>query len=126
MSSIACSAVSIQTSPQSVPSTPSWMGEVAVMAHYLIHLASRLRLVFHPIWTPRASVFGPISKTLIVISDSQHRVFRFGIIHLMREIARFFCACAPVVGLINEVANHSPACLCCNFVAAEQENRSAI
>src|SRR5438128_2735463 len=57
------------------------------VAHYLIHLASRLRLVFHPIWTPRASVFGPISKTLIVISDSQHRVFRFGIIHLMREIA---------------------------------------
>jgi hypothetical protein len=27
---------------------------------------------------------------------------------LMREIARFFCACAPVVGLINEVANHYP------------------
>jgi hypothetical protein len=25
-----------------------------------------------------------------------------------RENARFFCAGAPVVGLINEVANHSP------------------
>jgi hypothetical protein len=38
MSSIASSAVNIQTSPQSVPSTPSWLGEVAVMAHYLRHL----------------------------------------------------------------------------------------
>ena len=38
MSSIACSAVSIQTSPQSVPSTPSWLGEVAVVARYLSHL----------------------------------------------------------------------------------------
>jgi hypothetical protein len=38
MSSIAPSAVSIQTSPQSVPSTPSWFGEVAIIAHYLTHL----------------------------------------------------------------------------------------
>src|SRR5215468_3966206 len=38
MSSIASSAVTIQTSPQSVPSTPSWLGEVAVMAHYLSHV----------------------------------------------------------------------------------------
>jgi hypothetical protein len=38
MRSIASSAVTIQTSPQSVPSTPSWLGEVAVMAHYLSHL----------------------------------------------------------------------------------------
>ena len=37
MSSIASSAVSIQTSPKSVPSTPSWLGEVAIMAHYLTH-----------------------------------------------------------------------------------------
>jgi hypothetical protein len=36
--SMTSSHVDIQTSPQSVPSTPSWMGEVAVMAHYLIHL----------------------------------------------------------------------------------------
>jgi hypothetical protein len=35
MSSIASSAVNIQTSPQSVPSPPSWLGEVAVMAHYM-------------------------------------------------------------------------------------------
>jgi hypothetical protein len=35
MSSIASSAVNIQTSPQSVPSTPSWLGEVAVVAHYM-------------------------------------------------------------------------------------------
>jgi hypothetical protein len=71
-------------------------------------------------------VFGPVSKPLIVVSDSQHRAFGLGIIHLMREIARFFCACAPVVGLINEVANHSPASVCCNFVTTEQENRSAM
>ncbi len=37
MSSIADSAVSIQTSTQSIPSTPSWFGEVALIAHYLRH-----------------------------------------------------------------------------------------
>jgi len=35
MSSIAASVVNIQTSSQSVPSTPSWFGEVALIAHYL-------------------------------------------------------------------------------------------
>lgn len=35
MSSITSSVVNIQTSPQSVPSTPSWFGEVAVVAHYM-------------------------------------------------------------------------------------------
>src|SRR5260370_22196171 len=35
MSSIASSAVSIQTSPESVQSTPSWLGEVVIVAHYL-------------------------------------------------------------------------------------------
>jgi len=38
MSSIAPSAVSIQTSPQSVPSIPPWFGEVTIIAHYLTHL----------------------------------------------------------------------------------------
>ncbi len=38
MTSITYPAVSIQTSPQSVPSTPSWLGEVAVIAHYLTRL----------------------------------------------------------------------------------------
>ena len=38
MSSIADSQVSIQTSAQSVPSTPFWFGEVAVIAHYLRRL----------------------------------------------------------------------------------------
>jgi hypothetical protein len=38
MNSMTSSHVNIQTSPQSVPSTPSWMGEVAVVAHYLIHV----------------------------------------------------------------------------------------
>jgi hypothetical protein len=38
MSSIASSIVNIQTSPQSAPSTPSWLGEVAVVAHYLSSL----------------------------------------------------------------------------------------
>ncbi len=32
------SSVIIQTSSQSLPSTPSWFGEVAVIAHYLEHL----------------------------------------------------------------------------------------
>src|SRR5947209_1727272 len=35
MSNMTSSPVEIQTSPQSVPSTPSWLGEVAVVAHYL-------------------------------------------------------------------------------------------
>ncbi len=35
MGSIADFPVTIQTSPQSVPSTPSWFGEVAFIAHYL-------------------------------------------------------------------------------------------
>jgi hypothetical protein len=38
MSSIADSSVKIQTSAQSVPSTPSWFGEAAVIAHYLRRL----------------------------------------------------------------------------------------
>ena len=37
MTSIADSPVTIQTSPQSVPSTPSWLGEVTLIAHYLRH-----------------------------------------------------------------------------------------
>src|SRR5260370_18523375 len=35
MSSIADSSVIIQTSAQSVPSTPSWLGEVTLIAHFL-------------------------------------------------------------------------------------------
>jgi hypothetical protein len=35
---MASSNVEIQTSPQSVPSIPSWMGELTIVAHYLIHL----------------------------------------------------------------------------------------
>jgi hypothetical protein len=38
MSSITAAAVTIETSPESVPSPPSWLGEVAIMAHYLSHL----------------------------------------------------------------------------------------
>lgn len=38
MSSIAHSSVAIQASPQSVPSTPSWFGEVTIIAHYLRRL----------------------------------------------------------------------------------------
>jgi hypothetical protein len=63
---------------------------------------------------------------LIVLSDAQHRVSGLRIIHLIREHARFFCAGAPVVGLINEVANHFPASVCCKFVTAEQEIRPAM
>jgi hypothetical protein len=33
MSSMISPAIEIQTREQSVPSTPSWLGEVAVMAH---------------------------------------------------------------------------------------------
>src|SRR5260221_755265 len=37
MSSIADSSVTIQTSSQSVPATPCWLGEVSLIAHYLRH-----------------------------------------------------------------------------------------
>jgi hypothetical protein len=33
MTSIADSTVTIQTSSQSVPSTPSWFGQVTIIAH---------------------------------------------------------------------------------------------
>lgn len=35
MTTIPYSAVTIQTSPQAVPSTPPWLGEVGLVAHYL-------------------------------------------------------------------------------------------
>ena len=35
MSSIAHSPVTIQTSSQSVPATPCWLGEVTLIAHFL-------------------------------------------------------------------------------------------
>jgi hypothetical protein len=49
MNSIESSAVSIQTSPELVPSTPSWMGEVAVVAHYLgrIGVLEKIALEIH-------------------------------------------------------------------------------
>src|SRR5437899_448867 len=44
MLSITDSPVTIQTSSQSVPSTPSWFGEVVLIAHYLRHLGVRSAL----------------------------------------------------------------------------------
>ncbi len=38
MSSMTSSAVSIQTSPHSVPALPAWLGEVVIVAHYLQRL----------------------------------------------------------------------------------------
>ena len=35
---MASSKVEIQTSPESVPSMPSWMGELTVVTHYLTQL----------------------------------------------------------------------------------------
>jgi hypothetical protein len=35
MNSIASNSVTIQTSAQSVPSTPGWMSEVTLIAHHL-------------------------------------------------------------------------------------------
>jgi hypothetical protein len=67
-------------------------------------MAALWPLVFHPIWyTSRGSEFGPLSKVLIVLSDSQHRPFGL----------RIFCTSAPVVKLINEVTKHSAASVRC-------------
>jgi hypothetical protein len=38
MTSMAPSPVQIQTSPESVPCSPSWLGEVALIGHYLRQL----------------------------------------------------------------------------------------
>ena len=43
--SMASKSVEIQTSAQSVPSTPSWLGEVTVVAHYLTNLGVLERMV---------------------------------------------------------------------------------
>ncbi len=45
MSRITSSTVTIQTSPQSVPSTPSWFGEVAVVAQYLSNVGLLEKMV---------------------------------------------------------------------------------
>jgi hypothetical protein len=45
MSNMTSSPVEIQTSPQSVPSTPSWFGEVAVVAHYLSNVGLLEKMV---------------------------------------------------------------------------------
>jgi hypothetical protein len=45
MTSMPSSAVQIQTSPESVPSTPSWLGEVAIMANYLTQLGLLEKIV---------------------------------------------------------------------------------
>ena len=37
MSSITDFSVTIQTSSESVPSTPCWLGEVSLITHYLRH-----------------------------------------------------------------------------------------
>jgi hypothetical protein len=42
MGSIASSGVHIQTSPQSIPSTPSWLGEITLIGHHL-HRQGTLR-----------------------------------------------------------------------------------
>jgi hypothetical protein len=53
MKSIADSSVTIQTSSQSVPSTPSWFGEVTLIAHYLrrvgmlAEISERVRFARH-------------------------------------------------------------------------------
>lgn len=39
MTRLASSSVHIQTSAHSIPSVPNWFGEVAVVAHYLQHVA---------------------------------------------------------------------------------------
>jgi tripartite tricarboxylate transporter TctA family protein len=48
------------------------------------------------------------SRTAILLNIPGTDVFGLRIIHFIRENARFFCAGAPVLRLINEVTNHSP------------------
>jgi hypothetical protein len=44
---MASSNVEIQTSPQSVPSMPSWLGEVTIVAHYLTHVGLLEKIAEH-------------------------------------------------------------------------------
>jgi hypothetical protein len=67
MSSIAPSAVSMQTSPQSVPSTPSWFGEVAVVAHYLSHLGLLESIAQHVRFARRFGHYDVIDFVAVLI-----------------------------------------------------------
>src|SRR2546429_9975528 len=107
MSSIACSAVSIQTSPQSVPSTPSWLGEVAVVARYLSHL----------------DLF---EKIALEVRFSRRR---FGIYDVIDFVAGFFCPClrgeAPHQTFFTSVARFLPAVLFPLVAAGDRTTRRA-
>jgi len=44
---------------------------------------------------------GPFGKTLIVLSDPQHRGFSLQVIYLVRDGASFFGALVPVFGVVD-------------------------
>lgn len=67
MSSIASSAVEIQTSPESVPSTPSWLGEVVVIAHYLSTLGVLEKIALEVRFARRFGTYDVIDFVVVLI-----------------------------------------------------------
>jgi hypothetical protein len=77
MTSIADGSVSIQTSAQSIPSTPSWFGEVVLMAAHLrkhgvlTKISERVRGCRDGVSdTTRSSIFSPSSSGMPSVGNA--------------------------------------------------------
>src|SRR5262249_19843836 len=44
---------------------------------------------------------GPPGELLVILSDPNHRAFGLWIGHMFSELTYFFCAIAPMVGVVN-------------------------
>ena len=46
-------------------------------------------------------LYGPPGELLVILSDPNHRTFGLWIGHMFSELTYFFCAIAPMVGVVN-------------------------
>jgi hypothetical protein len=68
---MASSNIRIQTSPQSVPSTPSWLGEVTIVAHFLTRLGLLEKLAERVRFTrARFGIYDTIDFVVVLIGYS--------------------------------------------------------
>ena len=91
MTTSASSSVKIQTSAESVPSTPSWMGEVAVFAQVLSH-TGRLQTIQEQVRfaRPRFGTYDLIDFVAVVIGYAVS-----GEATLKAFYCQRLCNCAP-------------------------------
>src|SRR5262245_58302191 len=52
------------------------------------------------------SLFGPLGEAIVIVGDAEHHFLRRLVAHLIREGACFFCATAPVLGIVDEGVRH--------------------